>query len=105
MFSKIRNNFKSLPNYSIFSEYIIKTSHNYHNSIKKDCENYVFKKKIRELINNHNDNTINDNTINDNDKSSIIKCCNDSTCGFSLFTVTTFSIGIYTFLYFYRFKK
>lgn len=100
MFSKIRNNFKSLPNYSIFSEYIIKTSHNYHNSIKKDCENYVFKKKMRELINNDND-----NTINDNDKSSIIKCCNDSTCGFSLFTVTTFSIGIYTFLYFYRFKK
>uniref|UniRef100_A0A6C0IGB3 Uncharacterized protein n=1 Tax=viral metagenome TaxID=1070528 RepID=A0A6C0IGB3_9ZZZZ len=92
MFSKIRNNFKPLSNYSIFSEYIIKTNHNYNNSIKKDCENYVFKKNMRELINKNND-------------SSIIKCCNDSTSGFTLFTITTFSIGLYTFLYFYRCKK
>jgi hypothetical protein len=98
MFFTLRKNFRPLPNNSLFSEYILKTNNKFYNSIKKDCENYTFKKNIRNLINNDNDNNVNND-------SSIIKFCNDSTCGFTLFTVTTFSIGLYTFLYFYRFKK
>ena len=90
MFLKIRNNFKPLPNYSKYNEYIVKTNNKYYDSIKKDCENYVFKKKMCELINN--------------DLS--VKKYNDNTSyDFFIITITTFSIGIYSFLYFYRFKK
>lgn len=90
MFLKIRNNFKPLPNYSKYNEYIVKTNNKYYDSIKKDCENYVFKKKMSELINN--------------DLS--VKKYNDNTSyDFFIITITTFSIGIYSFLYFYRFKK
>lgn len=91
MFVTLRKNFRPLPNNSLFNEYILKTNNKFYNSIKKDCENYTFKKNMRELI--HNDNL------------SITNYCNDGTCGFTLFTLTTFSIGIYSFLYFYRFKK
>jgi hypothetical protein len=103
MFLKIRNNFKPLPNYSKYNEYIIKTNHKYYDSIKKDCENYVFKKKIRELINNDFNNDNNDN--NDNNNLSIKKHTHDTSYEFLIITISTFSIGIYSFLYFYRFKK
>jgi hypothetical protein len=98
MFFTMRKNFRPFPNYSAFSEYILKTNYKFYNSIKKDCENYTFKKKMRKLINNNNND-------NNNDNLSITNYCNDGTCGFTLFTLTTFSIGIYSFLYFYRFKK
>ena len=88
MFFTIRKNFRPLPNYSTYSEYIIRTTHN---SIKKDCENYVFKKKIRELINN--------------DNLSISHSYKNTSYDFLIITITSFSIGIYSFLYFYRFKK
>jgi hypothetical protein len=109
----MRKNFRPLPNYSLFSEYIRKTNNKFYNSIKKDCENYTFKKNMRSLIDIDNDNIDNidnddnniDNNIDKNNDCSIIKCYNDGTCGFTLFTLTTFTIGIYTFLYFYRFKK
>ena len=46
-----------------------------------------------------------DNNDNVDNNLSITNYCNDGTCGFTLFTLTTFSIGIYSFLYLYRFKK
>ena len=103
MFSTIRNNFRPLSlslqlplpsylhNYTSLSEYIIKTTHK---SVEKDCENYIFNKKMREFIDNDNDNKNN---------TSLIKLYNNiSPYGFCLFSV---SIGLYSFLYFYRFKK
>ncbi len=107
MFSTIRNKFRplslslSLPlpsylhNYTSLSEYIIKTTHK---SVEKDCENYIFNKKMREFIDNDNDND-NDNKNN----ASLTKLYNNiNPYGFCLFSV---SIGLYSFLYFYRFKK
>ena len=104
MFLKIRNNFRPLPNYSTYNEYIIKTNNKYYDSIKKDCENYVFKKKMRELINNgckdckDNIDYIDNNLI-------VKKYTQDTSYDFLIITLSTFSIGIYSFLYFYRFKK
>jgi len=101
MFFTLRKNFRPLPNNSLFSEYVRKTNNKFYNSIKKDCKNYTFKKNIHKLINNDN----NENNNDDNNDSTITNYYNDSTCGFTLFTITTFTIGIYTFLYYYRFKK
>ena len=98
MFFTIRKNFRHFPNYSTFSEHIMKTNNKFYNSIKKDCENYAFKKRMYELISTDNNDNVDNNL-------SITNYCNDGTCGFTLFTLTTFSIGIYSFLYLYRFKK
>ena len=110
MFLKIRNNFRPLPNYSTYNEYIIKTNNKYYDSIKKDCENYVFKKKMRELINNGckdckdcKDNIDYIDYIDNN--LSVKKYTQDTSYDFLIITLSTFSIGIYSFLYFYRFKK
>ena len=107
MFLKIKNNFRPLPNYSTYNEYIIKTNNKYYDSIKKDCENYVFKKKMRELINNdfkdYNDNKYDKDDKDDN--LSVKKYNYDTSYDFLIITISTFSIGIYSFLYFYRFKK
>ena len=46
MFFTIRKNFRPFSNYSTFSEYIMKTNNKFYNSIKKDCENYIFKKRM-----------------------------------------------------------
>jgi hypothetical protein len=100
MFFTLRKNFIPLPNYSTFSEYILKTNNKFYNSIKKDCENYIFKKRMHELISTD----IASNTTNENNKS-LIKYSNDYPYEFYIFSITTFSVGIYSFLYFYRFKK
>jgi hypothetical protein len=104
MFLKIKNNFRPLPNYSTYNEYIIKTNNKYYDSIKKDCENYVFKKKMRELINN-DFKDYNDNKYDKDDNLSVKKYNYDTSYDFLIITISTFSIGIYSFLYFYRFKK
>ena len=112
MFFKVRNNFRPLPlplplqipsnNYLSLSDYIIKTTHN---SVKKDCENYVFNKKIRELI--ENDNNTN---AHDNDRS-LTKLHYVNSFDFYLFTISISIISIISilniksFLYFYRCKK
>jgi hypothetical protein len=101
MFFKVRNNFRPLPlplplqipsnNYLSLSDYIIKTTHN---SLKKDCENYVFNKKIRELL-------------DDNNKS-LSKLHYVNPFEFYLFTISMSIISILSiksFLYFYRCKK
>ncbi len=101
MFSTIRNKFRPLQlplpsylhNYTSLSEYIIKTTHK---SVQKDCENYIFNKKMREFIDN------NDNNDNKNHTSLTKLYNNVNPYGFCLFSV---SIGLYSFLYFYRFKK
>ena len=95
MFFTLRKNFRPLSNNSLFSEYILKTNNKFYDSIKKDCENYTFKKNMRKLIDNDND----------NDNLSITNHCNDTQYDFFIITITTFSIGLYSFLYFYRFKK
>ena len=108
MFFTMRKNFRPFPNYSAFSEYILKTNYKFYNSIKKDCENYAFKKKMRELINNDNNNDNNNNNNNDNNLNnnlSIQKYSNDYQYEFYIISIATFSVGIYSFLYFYRLKK
>ena len=100
MFFTMRKNFRPFPNYSTFSEYIMKTNNKFYNSIKKDCENYIFKKRMHELISND----IASNTTNSNN-TSLINYSNDYPYNFFIITITTFSISIYSFLYFYRFKK
>ena len=76
------------------SDYIIKTTHN---SVKKDCENYVFNKKMRELIEN----------ADDNDRS-LTKLHYVNSFDFYLFSISISIISILSiksFLYFYRCKK
>ena len=101
MFVTLRKNFRPLPNNSLFNEYILKTNNKYYDSIKKTCENYVFKKKMRELINNDFKDCKHD--IDNN--LSVKKYTQDTSYDFLIITISTFSIGIYSFLYFYRFKK
>ena len=104
MFFKVRNNFRpiTLPlplqrhshNYVSLNDYIIKTTHN---SVKKDCENYVFNKKMRELIDN----------AEDNDRS-LTKLHYVYSFDFYLFSISMSIISILSiksFLYFYRCKK
>jgi hypothetical protein len=100
MFFTIRKNFRPFPNYSTFSEYILKTNNKFYNSIKKDCENYIFKKRMHELISAD----IISNTNNDNN-TSLMNYYNDYPYEFYIFSIATFSVGVYSFLYFYRFKK
>ena len=90
MFHIIRNNLRPVD--SPFREYIIKTTNA---SVKKDCENIIFNKTMHKLLNDTN----NDNINNTN----LIKYYNESSTGFCLFTITTF--GIFSFIYFYRFKN
>ena len=104
MFFKVRNNFRPLPlplplqipsnNCVSLSDYIIKTTHN---SVKKDCENYVFNKKMRELIENAEDND-----------TSLEKLHYVKPFEFYLFSISMSIISILSiksFLYFYRCKK
>lgn len=109
MFFKVRNNFRPLPlplplqipshNCISLSDYIIKTTHN---SIKKDCENYVFNKKMRELIENDNNDNAEDNNT------SLSKLQYVKPFDFYLFSISMSIISILSiksFLYFYRCKK
>jgi len=113
MFFKVRNNFRPLPlplplqipsnNCVSLSDYIIKTTHN---SVKKDCENYVFNKKMRELIENDNNMNAHDNTHDNNTSLSKLHYVNPFE--FYLFSISISIISILSiksFLYFYRCKK
>ena len=106
MFLKVRNNFRPLPlplplqipsnNCVSLSDYIIKTTHN---SVKKDCENYVFNKKMRELI---------ENADAEDNNTSLTKLHYVNSFDFYLFSISISIISILSiksFLYFYRFKK
>ena len=109
MFLKVRNNFRPLPlplplqipshNYVSLSDYIIKTTHN---SVKKDCENYTFNKKMRELLDNDND------ALDAKSNTSLAKLHYVNPFEFYLFSISMSIISILSiksFLYFYRCKK